>query len=208
MADYYTDVVVRVEPPKDTPQHTSNPSTSTSNILDILTTQTFDTKTALAALYLWLLFGYLSTMVSCDFQRWMKDNVLVRHFIGIISFFFLFTIIDTSNKTDISIIWLKTIIVYVVFLFMVKSKWYFSVPVLLLLVIDQSLKSHYLYVQNNDKNNTSLPIFASWRDKISYLIYAIIAIGFIAYAVRQYTEFGNEFSLMKLLFHYECSNGN
>lgn len=31
----------------------------------------FDSKKALAALYLWLLFGFLSTMVSCDLQKWM-----------------------------------------------------------------------------------------------------------------------------------------
>jgi hypothetical protein len=105
-----------------------------------------------------------------------------------------------------SIIWLKTLIVYGLFLFMVKSKWYFSVPVLLLLVIDQSIKAHYMYIENNDKKNASLPMFASWRDKISYLIYATIAVGFIAYTIRQYNEFGNEFSIIKLLFHYECAN--
>jgi hypothetical protein len=160
----------------------------------------------MAALYLWLLFGFLSTMVSCDFQRWMKDNLLVRHFIGIISFFFLFTILDTSNKTFIGIIWLKTFIVYGVFLLMVKSKWYFSVPVVFLLIIDQSLKAHYSYVQNNNKNDNTLPAINQWRDNLSYIIYTVIFIGFITYGIRQYNEFGENFSFTKLLFHYGCAN--
>ena len=212
MADYYANVSADIVQQQN---NTSATATATAtdtppqntNIIDILSKQTFDTKTALSALYLWLLFGYLSTMVSCDFQRWMKDNLLVRHFIGIISFFFLFTVIDRTNNTSIGIIWLKTFIVYAVFVFMVKSKWYFSLPVLVLLVVDQSIKSHYGYVENNNKNDASLPAIASWRDKLSYLLYALIAAGFIAYTVRQYNEFGSEFSLIKLLFHYDCSNG-
>ena len=52
----------------------------------------FDGKKSLSALYLWLLFGFLSTMVSCDLQKWMVDNTFFRHVIGIIAFFFLFTV--------------------------------------------------------------------------------------------------------------------
>jgi len=198
MADYYRDVTVDIEPVPEQKQPVA------SSIVDVLSNQTFDTKTAMSALYLWLLFGFLSTMVSCDFQRWMKDNIIMRHFIGIIAFFFLFTILDKTNKSSIGIIWLKTFIVYAVFLLMVKSKWYFSLPVIVLLIIDQSLKSQYLYLEQTNKNDTTLPSITKWRNNLSYIIYGVIIIGFVSYGVRQFEEFGDDFSFVKLLFHFNC----
>ena len=97
-------------------------------------------RTAIAGLYLWLLFGFLSTIVSCDIKRLMTHNVFFRHTVGIISFFLLFTVIEPDNEMDVFSIWTKTIYIYLIFLFMTKSKWYFSIPVLLLLLVDQSLK--------------------------------------------------------------------
>ena len=206
MADYYTDVMVDVEPEKKKVPEQKQTSSTTSSMFDILSNQTFDTKTAMSALYLWLLFGFLSTMVSCDFQRWMKDNILMRHFIGIIAFFFLFTILDKSNKTSIGIIWLKTFIVYAIFLFMIKSKWYFSLPIIILLIVDQSLKSQYSYLEQNNKDDATLPSIEKWRNNLSFLIYGVIIVGFVSYGVRQYEEFGDDFSFVKLLFHFNCKD--
>jgi len=178
-------------------------TTTNSTIISQLLNSTFDTKTAITALYLWLLFGFLSQMISCDFFEW-SNNIWFRHFIGIISFFFLFTVIDTSNKTSIGIIWLKTLIVYGVFLLMVKSKWYFSLPVLFLLMLDQTLRSHYRFLQANNPKDASLESINTSRTYLSILIYSLIIIGFIAYGIRQYREFGTNFSWIKLLFHYGC----
>jgi hypothetical protein len=166
--------------------------------------RSFDTKTAITALYLWLLFGFLSTMVSCDFRRWMNDNIWFRHFIGVIAFFFLFTVLDDSNKISIGVTWLKTITVYLIFLLMVKSKWYFSVPVLLLLIVDQSLKVHHNYLQKKNSNDDSLDSIIKWRNYLSIAIYGVIIVGFIMYGIRQYKEFGADFSWSKLLLHYGC----
>jgi hypothetical protein len=163
----------------------------------------FDTKTAISALYLWLLFGFLSTMISCDFNRWM-NNIWFRHFVGIVAFFFLFTVIDASNTAYIGTVWLKTILVYMIFLLMVKSKWYFSIPVLLLLIIDQSIKLHHDYMKNRNKQDPSLESFITWRNYLSIAIYTIIGIGFIHYGLRQYKHFGSAFSWIKLLVHYGC----
>jgi hypothetical protein len=165
---------------------------------------TFDTKTALTSLYLWLLFGFLSTMVSCDLQKWMKSNVVFRHVIGIIAFFFLFTIIDTKTLSPIYVVWFKTFFVYFVFLLMIKSKWYFSLPVLALLIIDQSVKTQHDYIQQTDPHSPTLETMNQVRNAINVAVMALIIIGFIAYTVRQRHEFGNKFSWPVLLFHFEC----
>jgi hypothetical protein len=174
---------------------------------NIFSADTFDTKTALSGLYLWLLFGYLSTMVSCDLQRWMKDSLLFRHFVGIIAFFFLFTVLDTSNKAPIGTLWLKTFFVYAIFLMMVKSKWYFAVPVILLLVADQSIRAHSEYIGKSNKNaKKEIEQYDNYREIINKLIIALVVCGFFHYMFRQWNEFGDKFSFSKFLFSYGCSN--
>ena len=166
--------------------------------------KTFDSTTALTSLYLWLLIGFLSTMISCDFKKWMESNIVFRHIIGLIAFFFLFTVIDTENRTSLGITCLKTFFVYGVFLLMVKSKWYFSLPVLALLVVDQGIKVHLEHTKKNDSKDSSIPLYERIQNILNIVIIAIIIIGFFMYAIRQKEEFGASFSWIKLLLHYGC----
>lgn len=170
----------------------------------------FDARTAIAGLYLWLLFGFLSNIVSCDIKKLMNQNIYFRHFVGLISFFLLFTITDQNNDSDLNItnIWINTFFVYFVFLMMTKSKWYFSIPVLLLIVIDQSYKFQIEFIQKEKKQSTKQMNRVKSYEKIRKYIYAAIIIlivaGFIHYAVRQYTHFGNNFSFTKLVLYNTC----
>jgi hypothetical protein len=170
----------------------------------------FDARTAIAGLYLWLLFGFLSNIVSCDIKKLMNQNIYFRHFVGLISFFLLFTITDQNNDSDLNItnIWINTFFVYFVFLMMTKSKWYFSIPVLLLIVIDQSYKFQIEFIQKEKKQSTKQMNRVKSYEEIRKYIYAAIIIlivaGFIHYAVRQYTHFGNNFSFTKLVLYNTC----
>jgi len=167
----------------------------------------FDARTAIAGLYLWLLFGFLSSMISCDIKQFM-NNIYFRHFIGLISFFLLFTITDKDNNLNVGGIWLKTLFVYFIFLMMTKSKWFFSIPVLLLLIIDQSCKFEIDFIQKNKeerkKNYNKIQKYENVRKYLYYAIIILIVIGFIHYAVRQYKQFGSKFSFTKLLLYHTC----
>lgn len=167
----------------------------------------FDTKMALSALYLWLLFGFLSTMVSCDLQRWMIHNQLFRHFIGIVAFFFLFTVFDTTGTRSVGKIWLKTVFVYFIYILMTKSKWQFALPVILLLIIDQTIALHIKYIKSNpeENNKTEIKSWSSRRNYLDILMGIFIVIGAIHYIIRQRSEFGKGFSWSKFLFVNRCS---
>jgi hypothetical protein len=165
----------------------------------------FDTKTALSALFLWLLFGFLSTMVGCDIQKMMRDSLLLRHAVGLFSFFLLFTLSDTKNASHITLLWIKTIAVYGVFLMMVKSKWYFTFPVLILLIVDQTIKAHRNYLAKLHNQNADVKKWDSARSAINIALTGTIAVGFGHYAFRQYKEFGRKFSINTLLFSYKCA---
>jgi hypothetical protein len=166
----------------------------------------FDIRTAIAGLYLWLLFGYLSNLVSCDIKQYITKNVYFRHFIGLISFFLLFTVVDKDNGLDVINIWLKTCYVYFIFLLMTKSKWYFSIPTLILLLIDQSIKFQIDFDKNKDPKNTKIIHYEKIREIFYFLIILMIVLGFIHYAIRQYNEFGSNFSIIKLLLYSTCKS--
>jgi hypothetical protein len=164
----------------------------------------YDPRSALTGLYLWLLFGYLSSMVSCDMQKFMTDNILLRHFISIIAFFFLFTIIENPNNTlHIGVIWKKTLVIYVIFLMMIKSKWYFSLPILFVLVLDQTIKSHINYLEAQ-KNTEDIILYNKYRDILYKLLFGLIITGFIHYGYRQFNEHEKDFSLSTFLFSSTC----
>ena len=174
-----------------------------------------DIRTAIAGLYLWLLFGFLSSIVSCDIKRLMTHNVFFRHIVGIISFFLLFTVIESDNELDVFSIWAKTVYIYFIFLLMTKSKWYFSIPVLLLLVVDQSLKFQIKFEEKrkenkenkeNNENDTTILRYETIRNNLYVCIIALIVAGFVHYAFRQYNEYGSNFSLVKLLLYHSCRN--
>lgn len=165
---------------------------------------TFDTKVALSGFYLWLLFGFLNHSVSCDLQRLMQRNLIFRHIVSIVSFFLLFTVIDTSNKAPVYLLLLKTLFIYFLFLLMMKSKYYISLPVLGLIVIDQIFKAHINYLTSVQNSEKDILLWNQRRDMLNYYIIGLIIFGFLHYAYRQYNEFGENFSIVKLVFDYQC----
>lgn len=110
---------------------------------------------------------------------------------------------------------------------MTKSKWYFSIPVLFLLLVDQSLKFQINFekqkevkrkeekgengekietvekVENGEKESIVMR-YENIRNKLNVSIIALIVVGFLHYTFRQYNEFGPKFSLVKLVLYHSC----
>lgn len=169
---------------------------------------TFDTTFALSSFMLWLLFGYLTNLMSCDFQRFMKQNEYFKHFIALLAFFFLFTILDANNNAPVYIVWFKTIFVYGLFLLTIKAKWFFVATVLAILVIDQTIKLHINYLTKNEEKEKKDEIsqYEYIRKILNGLVIGVIVLGFLHYGLRQYREFGSEFSFQKLLLGTSCKS--
>jgi hypothetical protein len=163
---------------------------------------TFDSTNALSGMFLWIIFGYLSALLNCDLQRFLQQHPIFIHLMGITAFFFLFTIIDSSNKTSISHIWLKTFFIYVLFVLMTKSKWFFVIPVLVLLLIDQSIKKDMSLkalgdqVISKEEADKKLAI----SKKINIIVISLILIGVVHYAYIQYKEYKGKFSWYLFFF--------
>lgn len=164
----------------------------------------FDIRTAIVGLYLWLLFGYLSNMVGCDIKKFITTSVPFRHMVGLVSFFLLFTIVDKDNDLNVLNIWLKTCFVYFIFLLMIKSKWYFSIPTLILLILDQSIKFQIEFDTRAHNKTNNIVLYEKIRSILYNVIIVVIVVGFIHYAIRQYKTFGSKFSIHKLFFYSTC----
>lgn len=165
-----------------------------------------DARTALMGFYLWLLFGFLSSIINCDIKRLMTTNPYIRHIVGIISLFLLFTVVETENELNIFSIWTKTFFIYFIFLLMTKSKWYFSIPVFLLLIIDQSLKFQIMFEEKRKTNKEVIMRYENIRNNLYIIILGVIVAGFLHYAAIQYNYYGSRFSLVKLFLHNNCKN--
>ena len=160
---------------------------------------TFDTTNALASMFLWIIFSYLAIMLNCDLQRFMISNLFFFHFMGYLAFFFLFTVLDPNNNSSIFVIYLKTLVVYLLFLCLVKSKWYFILPILILLLVDQSIKKEYSFRKEKDPSlDTNVPDRISLI--ITYIIVGLILIGTIHYAIIQVVQHKQDFSIIKFFF--------
>lgn len=169
-------------------------------------TETFDTTVAISGLYLWLLFSYLAAMMNCDLQRLMNKNMAFKHMVAIIAFFFLFTVIDANNKAHVGIIWLKTLFVYILFLMMIKSKWYFTFPVLFILLVDQTIKAHISYLEKNSASEVQdyIEYYQNIRSSLNIMIIILTILGFIHYIFRKQSQFGSSFSFSTLLLDTKC----
>ena len=125
----------------------------------------------------------------------MNSHIMVRHIIGITTFFFLFTLIDTENKSNILSIWVKTIVVYILFVLSTKSKWYFVLPVLALLLVDQTIKKHVAIETEQKRMTPEQELkFKDASRFINVFVTACILTGVVHYAFLQKAEYGPKFS--------------
>lgn len=162
---------------------------------------TFDSMNALSGMYLWLIFGFLAGLLNCDLQRFMSQHPSIVHLFGLTAFFFLFTLLDTNNKNHIVLVWVKTIFIYILFVLMTKSKWYFAIPVITILLIDQTLKKHVAIKQANGKATDDDVLIQQDVSKfLNVFVICVIIIGAIHYIFVQMAEYGDKFSFATFLF--------
>jgi hypothetical protein len=165
----------------------------------------FDTTSALASMFLWLIFSYLSVMVNCDVQRALIMNPLVVHACGLVAFIFLFTLLDTGGNGggSVNALLIQSLGVYILFVLMTKSKWYFVSLVLALLLADQLLKKHVAFKRaNTTASDADTDWLIQFQTRITtfvlWSVVAIIVIGTVQYAYLQKIEYGAHFSWYKL----------
>lgn len=176
--------------------HVSSPPPSTE---EPTTTKSFDTITSLAGLYLWLLFGFFTSLLGCDLQRLMTKNIYVKHIMALITFFFLMSVVDKDNNIGVGKTWLKTFVVYLLFMISIKNKIGAAALILILLIVDQTIKVQMDY-QDRNKITNNMDLYKQIRQFIFYAVIFVAVIGYFLYYLHQRADYGADFSHLKLFF--------
>lgn len=157
----------------------------------------FDTMDALSLILMWIIFGYLMVLLNCDLQRLLINTPLFLHGMAILVVFFLMTTIDPNNKSaNLLEIFSKTVFVYVCFLLVTKSKWYFALPVIVVISIDQVIKRAEASKSVEDRLSSN----KIYHYGVRGLIVLLVTLGSIDYARLQKLEYKADFTWFKFFF--------
>ena len=152
--------------------------------------------TLLLVLYLSVIMGFKS-VVNCDVQRLLKKNVYANHFAVFCAFLFLISV----NNTLLSLraIWIKSIVVYFLFMLFIKSQLWTVLTVFFLLVVDQSIK---IFINDELKKDPSKNVstLIKVREYITYIIVGTILVGFFLYFLKQKSDHPKDFSFLTFFF--------
>ena len=155
----------------------------------------FDT---LFLLFLGTLGGFIGGgITSCEIQRIIRDNVLVKQFI-------FFIIIFTTNSfvqknSDLLNTFIRSCLLFVVFILLMKNNYKSIILSILLLFINKLLMQHIQFIQS-DKNKKLL---VDKYNKVSKILTItagiIIIIGFFEYMREKKLEYGKQFKILIFL---------
>ena len=153
----------------------------------------FDT---LFLLFLGTIGGFVGGgITSCEIQRIIRDSVLIKQLI-------FFIIIFTTNsfvqkKSDILSTFVRSFILFVVFVLLMKNNYKSIIFSIILLFINKLLLQHIEYLKKNKKENTDK------YDKISKVLTItsgiVILVGFFEYMREKKLEYGKQFKLITFL---------
>lgn len=167
---------------------------------------TFDMATALALMYLWIIFAYTTPLLSCDIQRLMTNSVYPKHILGLVTFFYLMVLSDTNNTAPLGVTWMKSIVGYIIFMLFIKSKLEISLTILTLFIIDQSIAYHIRYLIHR-KLEKEADYYKNIRNYLFILILLVAIGGFLMYMKHSYDDHKDDFSLIKLFVGTNKCNG-
>lgn len=163
----------------------------------------------LAVMYFSVLFGFLAAYVNCDLQRILRDTPVAVHVLGFSLMAFLYVTMHPEMSITESAA--RALGMYVAYVFVTKSKWYFAVGTLSLLLVYLATETSFARASEREeaksmekeeeeeeqqgKHSVKEIVLLTLR----ILIIVTILAGVVHYAILQKREYGPRFSLRKFL---------
>lgn len=154
--------------------------------------------------------GYTTQLLSCETQRLLKNNIYVKHLIGLLLIFMFIMLeggweynIDASNPTKSN--WsngnafsslMYAFIIYILFLLSSKLRFIYGLYFFVLLFILYIVNTQRLYYRSKNNLNDDMNHFILNIETIIFWILPIIfLIGIIDYYLYKKKELGTKFNL-------------
>lgn len=161
-------------------------------------------------LFIFILLGkHISELLACSITNLIKENFIVKHFIGF--FVLYFTIISFDNTQNLSTLFINTLGLYIAFILMTRTTRRINVILILILLISYLI---HLYNEQlkNKKNKTQedlnrINILNIYEKYILYVIIFLTIFGFIIYVGEKKLEYEDKFDWSTFLVgHINCNN--
>jgi hypothetical protein len=162
-----------------------------------------DPTNAFGLLFMTIGANFTGNLLSCDIQRNFTNSVASKHFIAFLLLFFFIVlsnkdaILKNKDNDDLVIpeLLLNTVIVYMIFLICTKMEFLYSAVILSSVFIYMLLD-----IEKSNKTRENLKTIETAQTIIKYLAFAIGILGFSKYAIKQYNDHKQDFSVTKFLF--------
>ena len=154
--------------------------------------------------------NFVAETLGCKTQKLLSENMLAKNIINILVIYFAISFTSKNKKYSPLNIFIKSLLIWFIFLIFTKMNIVFTLIAFLLLIILLLLKDYieyYNYYLNNEKEEDKKKELMNKID-ILYLIikiliiiiFIIILIGFTLYFLKQYKEHSKNFSYIIFLF--------
>lgn len=151
--------------------------------------------------------GFVTDIVSCKYQKIVKNNIYIKHLVAFLILYFLnsnlFTIKDHPT-TKIR----NSIILYLIFLIIMRQNKNFTIILFMLIFIIHILYEYYKYYQNSDdiKYSNNIEQLHILIRILSIITIIIAKIGLVVNYNSRKKEYGKNFSIISfILGNIACS---
>lgn len=169
--------------------------------------------------------GYTIELIPCRLKKLLTENIFIKHFFCLLTLIFLVSLTDSSyDGKNLNQILFRSFLLYILFMFIIKTQYQFFVVILILLAIIYliKIKNNEIYnkiereKENIEENNYSKNIeqyieleykLLKIKNILIIITLILIFIGFFVYLGQKKYEYKNKFSYVTFLFGtYKCKN--
>jgi hypothetical protein len=162
---------------------------------------------------------YIPDIIPCKIQRFMEGNIYFRHLLTFFTMILFVVLITPLKDQKVLEMVLKSIALYIIFLFYVKSNYIvFAIVTVISLILYLSMLFKYQleaqYKESQDENEkknieNEINIMITINNIVFGLIILLIIFGFLLYLGEKKLEYKKNFSYITFfLGKIECSNKN
>ena len=167
--------------------------------------------TATGVLFLMVATNYTSTLLSCDMQYTLREQMWAKHVVGLGLITFLIIAVDRERyiqeaeeeKTNVvGLILRNALLIYLFFLILTRARLVFNLVVVVCILTYMLLDIEIRVRLNAPRDAEGIPIASLIRAQY-YLIYLALAgmvVGFIDYFLKQRRDKGSDFRFGQFLF--------
>lgn len=151
--------------------------------------------------------GFVSEIVSCKYQKLVKNNIYIKHLVAFLILYFLNTNLFTIKNHPTTKL-KNSFILYLIFLIFMRQNRNFIIIIFILIFIIHMLDQYYTYYKDNKKIKYARHIkqlHISIRI-LSLITIIILLVGLIINYNSRKKEYGRNFNTLKfILGNVVCS---